>query len=182
MITAGTGLRRLGLVEAGKQRPYLIALATLSVAAGLTEAPEQAQNEIAYLQPLLPPSQSQQAGILHQPPEKSMEDKIILAVPYAEKEQAKAAAKSWFQAAMGWRKQSMDCASQAEIVRGWNAGKLTGPMLLNPPGQKRPKAQFMHKRSGCRVLNIDAAKMVKSPVDDGQIYRVPTDDDKAGAR
>lgn len=156
-------------------------LSRISVAAGLTEAPEQAQ-QIDSLSATASASKSEpEARILHQPPEKSMEDKIILAVPYAEKEQAKAAAKK-----AGFRLQwdgenKVWTAPAGADLSGLERWKTDGANVVKPAEPETPKAQFMQalKDAG---LNIDAAKDGKNhPVDDGQIYRVPTDDDKPGA-
>lgn len=112
--------------------------------------------------------------IRHHPPENPMPDRTYLAVPYSEKDQAKAAAKqSGFK--LEWDKESKAWyapagADLSQMERWTEGGQRVQPFVLESPEQEFSAAL---KEAG---LIIDGA-----PIADGKIHRVKVIGDKGGA-
>lgn len=116
-------------------------------------------------------------AVLHEQPEKPMPSRTYLAVPYAEKNEAKAQGAKWDQEAKSWYAPEGVELAASGLAR-W---RLDRPNVVKAAPPAPVDRQFMAalKEAG---LDIEAARDGKvHPVDDGKIHRVPTHDDKAGA-
>lgn len=115
--------------------------------------------------------------VLHEQPEEPMPSRTYLAVPYAEKNEAKAQGAKWDKEAKSWyAPEGVDVAASG--LARWS---LDRPNVVKATEPEPVEKQFVAalKDAG---LNIDAARDGKPhPVADGKIYRVPTADDKPGA-
>lgn len=113
-------------------------------------------------------------AVLHEQPEKAMESRVYLAVPYKEKEQAKAAAK-----AAGFRLAFDDTPE----VKAWYAPagadlttlarwRTDAPHVVAPAPTRSAEAQF-------KEALLDAGLRIEGdPIMDGKIHRVPVAGDK----
>lgn len=112
--------------------------------------------------------------IRHHPPENPMPDRTYLAVPYSEKDQAKAAAKqSGFK--LEWDKESKawyaPAGADLSRMERWREGnKRVQPLIPESPEQ-----QFAIALKAAGLLLDDA------PIADGKIHRVKVVGDKGGA-
>ncbi|MCD2514642.1 zincin-like metallopeptidase domain-containing protein [Comamonas endophytica] len=123
------------------------------------------------------PSAAPSRAVLHEQPEKPMPSRTYLAVPYAEKEEAKAQGAKWDKEAKAWyAKAGVDVATSG--LARWSIDK-PGVIQAAPPA---PIEQQFLKALRDAGLDIKAAHDDKvHPVADGKIHRVPVVDDKAGA-
>lgn len=115
-------------------------------------------------------------AVLHEQPEKAMEERTYLAVPYAEKNEAKAQGAKWDKEAKSWYAEAGVDVATSGLAR-WSLDK---PGVVKAEEPDSPEKQFKQalKDAG---LDIDAAKDKKThPVDDGKMHRVPTTGEKGG--
>lgn len=112
-------------------------------------------------------------AVRHHPPEKPMPDRTYLAVPYAEKEQAKAAA----QAAgfkLQWDKENKawfaPAGADLSKMEQWKADSSR----VQTPTTKSAEDQFADALKGAGLI-VDGV-----PVMDGKIHRVPVEGDRDG--
>lgn len=124
-----------------------------------------------------PLPQSPTRAVLHEPPEKPMPSRTYLAVPYAEKDEAKTLGAQWDKEAKAWYAP----AGVNVAISGLARWSINQPGVIHAMPPEPAEKQFLHALRDAG-LNIDAARDGKAhPVDDGKIHRVPTLDDKAGA-
>ncbi|EJD3148798.1 toprim domain-containing protein [Salmonella enterica] len=116
-------------------------------------------------------------AVLHEQPEEPMPSRTYLAVPYAEKNEAKAQGAKWDKEAKSWyAPEGVDVANSG--LARWS---LDRPSVVKATEPEPVEKQFIAALKDVG-LNIDAARDGKPhPVADGKIYRVPTTDDKPGA-
>ncbi|MDE9463082.1 zincin-like metallopeptidase domain-containing protein [Xenorhabdus bovienii] len=114
---------------------------------------------------------------LHEPPEEPMPSRTYLAVPYIEKNEAKARGAKWDKEAKAWyAPEGMDITAS-----GLERWRVDRPNVIKVSVPEPVDRQFVAalREAG---LNIDASRDGQAhPVADGKIHRVPTIDDKAGA-
>ncbi|CDG90616.1 zincin-like metallopeptidase domain-containing protein [Xenorhabdus bovienii] len=114
---------------------------------------------------------------LHEPPEEPMPSRTYLAVPYIEKNEAKARGAKWDKEAKAWyAPEGVDITAS-----GLERWRVDRPNVIKVTVPEPVDRQFVAalREAG---LNIDASRDGKvHPVADGEIHRVPTTDDKAGA-
>lgn len=136
------------------------------------EQPQPEQAQTARQEPTNSPAATR--PVLHEPPENPMPSRTYLAVPYAEKEQAKAAAQAagfrlqWDKEAKSW------FAPEGANLAGMEQWRPDSGRVVQPGIPESPEAQF------ARALK-DAGLVVDGlPIMDGKIHRVPVDGDKGG--
>ncbi|HGC8067035.1 TPA: zincin-like metallopeptidase domain-containing protein [Yersinia enterocolitica] len=115
-------------------------------------------------------------AVLHEQPENPMPSRTYLAVPYAEKNEAKAQGAKWDKEAKAWYAEAGVDVATSGLAR-WSLDK---PGVVKAKEPESPETQFLQalKDAG---LDIDAAKDGKAhPVDDGKMHRVPTTGEKGG--
>ncbi|MDE1475891.1 zincin-like metallopeptidase domain-containing protein [Xenorhabdus bovienii] len=114
---------------------------------------------------------------LHEPPEEPMPSRTYLAVPYIEKNEAKARGAKWDKEAKAWyAPESVDITASG--LERWRVDRLTVIKVSVPEPVDRQFVAALREAG----LNIDASRDGQAhPVADGKIHRVPTIDDKAGA-
>lgn len=115
-------------------------------------------------------------AVLHVEPEKPMPSRTYLAVPYAEKNEAKAQGAKWDKEAKAWYAEAGVDVATSGLAR-WSLDK---PGVVKEKEPDTPEAQFLQALKDAR-LDVAAAKDKKThPVDDGKIHRVPTVGEKDG--
>lgn len=115
-------------------------------------------------------------AVLHEEPENPMPSRTYLAVPYAEKNEAKAQGAKWDKEAKAWYAEAGVDVATSGLAR-WSLDK---PGVVKEKEPDTPEAQFLQalKDAG---LDVAAAKDKKvHPVDDGNMHRVPTVGEKGG--
>jgi antirestriction protein ArdC/phage/plasmid primase-like uncharacterized protein len=115
-------------------------------------------------------------AVLHEEPEKPMPSRTYLAVPFAEKNEAKAQGAKWDKEAKAWYAEAGVDVATSGLAR-WSLDK---PGVVKEKEPDTPEAQFLQalKDAG---LDVAAAKDKKNhPVDDGKMHRVPTVGEKGG--
>lgn len=115
-------------------------------------------------------------AVLHVEPEKPMPSRTYLAVPYAEKNEAKAQGAKWDKEAKAWYAEAGVDVAASGLAR-WSLDK---PGVVKEKEPDTPEVQFLQalKDAG---LDVAAAKDKKThPVDDGKMHRVPTVGEKGG--
>lgn len=115
-------------------------------------------------------------AVLHVEPEKPMPSRTYLAVPYAEKNEAKAQGAKWDKEAKAWYAEAGVDVTTSGLAR-WSLDK---PGVVKEKEPDTPETQFLQalKDAG---LDVAAAKDKKThPVDDGRMHRVPTVGEKGG--
>lgn len=113
------------------------------------------------------------SSVRHHPPENPMPDRTYLAVPYAEKEQAKASA----QAAgfkLQWDKENKAWFAPAGADLSKMEQWKTDSARVQTPTTKSAEDQFADALKGAGLI-VDGL-----PIMDGKIHRVPVDGDKGG--
>lgn len=97
--------------------------------------------------------------------------RVYLAVPYAEKDEAKAFGARWDKAAKAW---FAPAGTDLGALERWMPGRV--PVHLAGATDRDPRAEFADalREAGLRVEGL--------PVMDGQLRRVPVEGDRAGAR
>jgi len=140
------------------------------------ENPDEAR-ELARLErhdAALQTSPAASRPVLHEPPENPMPSRTYLAVPYAEKEQAKAAAQAagfrlqWDKEAKSW------FAPEGANLAGMEQWRPDSGRVVQPGIPESPEAQFAHALKDAGLV-VDGL-----PIMDGKIHRVPVDGDKGG--
>lgn len=115
-------------------------------------------------------------AVLHEQPENAMPSRTYLAVPYAEKNEAKALGAKWDKEAKSWYAEAGVDMATSGLAR-WSLDK---PGVVKATEPDTPETQFLQalKDAG---LDIGAAKDKKThPVNDGLMHRVPTTGEKGG--
>ncbi|GLR55188.1 zincin-like metallopeptidase domain-containing protein [Shinella yambaruensis] len=136
----------------------------------------KAAREAQQVSSSLPPESSlpEETKVRHHAPETTMADRTYLAVPYREKEQAKAAAKeagftlSWDKGAKSWY------APKGADLSSMGQWKADAERVEKPSAPEPVEAQFAKALAGAG-LKLDGL-----PIMDGQIHRVPVDGDRGG--
>lgn len=115
--------------------------------------------------------------VLHHPPEKPVSDRTYLAVPYAEKDKAKAAAKAaGFQ--LQWDKENKAWFAPAGAnLSSMERWKADGPNVQKPQ-VKSVEDQFRDALKAAGLHYDDARDGKIHPIADGKIHRLPLDGDK----
>ncbi|EGC9888848.1 DUF1738 domain-containing protein [Salmonella enterica] len=112
--------------------------------------------------------------VLHHPPENPMPSRTYLAVPYAEKDQAKAAAKAagfkleWDKEQKAWW---APAGADLTTLARW---KADAQRVIQKPAAKSPEEQF------AEALKDAGLQLDGLPVMDGKLHRVPVVGDKGG--
>jgi len=136
------------------------------------EYPKEAK-ELASLEARNSPAVSSMP-VLHELPENPMPLRIYLAVPYAEKEQAKAAAKSagfrlqWDKEAKSW------FVPEGANLSGMEKWRVDSGRVVQAGNTESPEVQF------ARALKDVGLVVEGTPIMDGKIHRVPVDGDRGG--
>jgi len=118
----------------------------------------------------LDPTRESTRAVLHEQPENPMPSRTYLAVPYAEKNEAKAQGAKWDKEAKAWFAEAGVDVATSGLAR-WSLEK-PGVIIAKEPDA--PEVQFLQalKDAG---LDVQADKGGKGhPIDDGKIHRVPT--------
>jgi phage/plasmid primase-like uncharacterized protein len=106
-----------------------------------------------------------------------MEARTYLAVPYAEKNEAKAQGAKWDKEAKSWYAEAGVDVAASGLAR-WSLDK---PGVVEAAKPKTPEEQFLDALKDARLDIPGAAKDKKShPVADGDMHRVPTIGEKGG--
>lgn len=140
---------------------------------------EKAQEQTAERQagPDVAPQDAPARAVLHEQPEKAMEARTYLAVPYAEKNEAKAQGAKWDKEAKSWYAEAGVDVAASGLAR-WSLDK---PGVVEAAKPKTPEEQFLDALKDARLDIPGAAKDKKShPVADGDMHRVPTIGEKGG--
>lgn len=132
--------------------------------------------------------EAEAAAVLHHRPEKPMPNRIYLAVPYAEKEQAKAAAKNagfklqWDKDAKSWYAPE---GADLSTMQKWNPDSSR---VITETAPDSPQVQLADalRDAGFEIKRgqwLNGNRVVDSePIMDGQLYRVPVKGDRDGQR
>ena len=167
-----------------KRAERLVAFARSSLADGNPEAAVGAVNDLArlerrntYLRDFA--QASKQLGELHGPrvaydsPEKTMGDRTYLAVPYREKDEAKALGAKWDKESKSWyAPEGVDLAAS-----GLDRWRTDSPRTVAPvAGTKTPERAFGD------AIRDAGLKLDGDAVMDGEIQRVAVDGDKGSER
>ncbi len=113
-------------------------------------------------------------NVLHDRPTKSLNDRVVLAVPYSEKDEAKAAASAagikieWDRDAKAWW---VPADADMTALAKW---RTDAPRVVSRPVDDAPDVQFA-KALGAEGLIIDGV-----PLMDGKLHRVAVEGDKGG--
>ena len=120
-----------------------------------------------------PPTQAHPAAVRHHPPENPMPERTYLAVPFAEKEQAKGAAQNaGFK--LQWDKENKAWFAPAGAdLSNMERWKADGPRVQTPT-IKSAEGQFGDALRAAGLV-VDGL-----PVMDGKIHRVPVEGDRGG--
>jgi putative DNA primase/helicase len=108
--------------------------------------------------------------VQHEPPEQPMSGRTYLAVPYREKDEAKALGAKWDKQAKSWYAPEGVDLVQSGLER-WRAD---GGRVMTPPTIDSPEIEFAN------ALRDAGLQLKGVPVMDGKIHRVPVDGDKGG--
>lgn len=116
-------------------------------------------------------------AVLHVEPEKPMPSRTYLAVPYAEKNEAKAQGAKWDKEAKAWYAEAGVDVATSGLAR-WSLDK---PGVVKEKEPDTPEAQFLQALKDARLDIPGASKDKKDhPVADGNMHRVPTIGEKGG--
>lgn len=120
--------------------------------------------------------------VLHEKPEKPMEDRTYLAVPFREKDEAKAAAKAaGFK--LGWDGDNKSWYAPAGVdlaASGLARWKVDNPNVVNGSEPKPPIDQFYDALRDAGLV-VKSGDVPTSGDQVGKIQRVPVEGDKGGA-
>jgi putative DNA primase/helicase len=110
--------------------------------------------------------------VQHEPPEQPMNGRTYLAVPYREKDQAKALGAKWDKEAKAWYAPEGADLAQSGLDR-W---RVDAPRVVAPPIIDRPEIEFANaiREAGLQIKG--------EPIMDGKIHRVPVDGDRGSER
>lgn len=116
-------------------------------------------------------------AVLHEQPEKAMESRTYLAVPYAEKNEAKAQGAKWDKDAKSWYAEAGVDVATSGLAR-WSLDK---PGVVKAVEPETPEKQFLQALKDAGLDIPGASRDQKShPVADGTMHRVPTTGEKGG--
>jgi len=136
------------------------------------EKTQEAQAQVSTLD-AMPENQAKvEPGhvVQHEPPEQPVNGRTYLAVPYREKEQAKAQGAKWDKSAKSWYAPEGTDLAQSGLDR-WRAD---APNVVAPPIIDRPEIEFAN------ALRDAGLQLEGGPIMDGKIHRVRVDGDKSG--
>ncbi|GLU28257.1 zincin-like metallopeptidase domain-containing protein [Brucella sp. NBRC 12950] len=117
-------------------------------------------------------SRNLEVAVEHDNPVENASDRIYLALPYAEKDQAKAAAKAagiqleWDREAKAW---SVPLDADLTALAKWRAD---GPRVIPASRPKAPEEQF------AEALRAEGLILLGAPIMDGRLHRVETTGDR----
>jgi putative DNA primase/helicase len=135
---------------------------------------EKAQDQALDRQPAQ--AASAPRAVLHEQPEKAMETRTYLAVPYAEKNEAKAEGAKWDKEAKAWYAEAGVDVATSGLAR-WSLDK---PGVVKAAEPDTPEKQFMQALKDAGLDTQAASDKKDHPVADGKIHRVPTTGEKGG--